>query len=161
MMGGETRKKKLSCPAKRGILTHGFLGSLRPEKCDADYFGRIIFGTDEVKLVLKLELRLFSGRSKESKIFYLRENAELLFCKTSSSQRILANPSDPKTYTLQPETDLKDFETQPGPSTSTYDDEVYRSDLVHRQQHLVTQPELNDLVRDLELHKSKSQLLGS
>ncbi|GBN85247.1 hypothetical protein AVEN_166061-1 [Araneus ventricosus] len=40
-------------------------------------------------------------------------------------------------------------------------DEEYPADLVHRQPHLVTQPELNDLVRDLELPKSKSQLLGS
>ncbi|GBM40992.1 hypothetical protein AVEN_250314-1 [Araneus ventricosus] len=69
-------------------------------------------------------------------------------------------PVAPKTYTLQPETDLEDFEPQPGPSTSTDDEEEYPADLVHRQ-HLVTQPELNDLVRDLELLKSKSQLLGS
>ncbi|GBN53542.1 hypothetical protein AVEN_253476-1 [Araneus ventricosus] len=55
----------------------------------------------------------------------------------------------------------EDFEPQPGPSTSTDDDEEYPSDLVHRQPHLVTQPELNDLERDLELPKSKYQLLGS
>ncbi|GBN10990.1 hypothetical protein AVEN_13653-1 [Araneus ventricosus] len=66
----------------------------------------------------------------------------------------------PQTYTLLPETDLEDFESQPGPSTST-DDEEYPADLVHRQPHLVTQPEMNDLVRDLELPKRKSQLLGS
>ncbi|GBM45283.1 hypothetical protein AVEN_36644-1 [Araneus ventricosus] len=53
-----------------------------------------------------------------------------------------------------------DFEPQPGPSTST-DDEEYPADFVHRQPHFVTQPELNDLVRDLELPKSKSHLLGS
>ncbi|GBM93046.1 hypothetical protein AVEN_130861-1, partial [Araneus ventricosus] len=47
------------------------------------------------------------------------------------------------------------------PSTSTDDDEEYPVDLVHRPPHLVTQPELNDLVRDLELPKGKSQLLGS
>ncbi|GBM17169.1 hypothetical protein AVEN_47577-1 [Araneus ventricosus] len=70
-------------------------------------------------------------------------------------------PVTPKTYTLQPETDLEDCEPQPGPSTSTDDDEEYPTDLVHRQPHLVTQPELNDLVRDLELPKSKSQLLVS
>ncbi|GBN22052.1 hypothetical protein AVEN_241409-1 [Araneus ventricosus] len=69
-------------------------------------------------------------------------------------------PVAPKTYTLLPETDLEDFEPQPGPSTST-DDEEYPADLVHRQPHLLTQPELNELVRDLELPKSKSQLLGS
>ncbi|GBN97943.1 hypothetical protein AVEN_94880-1 [Araneus ventricosus] len=70
-------------------------------------------------------------------------------------------PVAQKTYTLQLETDSEDFEPQPGPSTSTDDDEEYPSDLVHRQPHLVTQPELNDLERDLELPKSKYQLLGS
>ncbi|GBM94192.1 hypothetical protein AVEN_219095-1, partial [Araneus ventricosus] len=66
-----------------------------------------------------------------------------------------------KTYTLQLETDLEDFEPQPGPPTSTDDDENYPADLVYRHPHLVTEPELNDLVRNLELPKSKSQLLGS
>ncbi|GBN02555.1 hypothetical protein AVEN_149091-1, partial [Araneus ventricosus] len=70
-------------------------------------------------------------------------------------------PVATKTYTQQPATDLEDFEPQPGPSTSTYDYEEYPADLVYRQPHLFTQPELNDLVRDLELPKSKSQLLGS
>ncbi|GBM34091.1 hypothetical protein AVEN_225613-1 [Araneus ventricosus] len=70
-------------------------------------------------------------------------------------------PVAPKTYTLQPETNLEDFEPHPGPSTSTDDDEKYPADLIHRHPHLVTQPELYDLVRDLELPKSKSQLLGS
>ncbi|GBM77926.1 hypothetical protein AVEN_89589-1 [Araneus ventricosus] len=60
-----------------------------------------------------------------------------------------------------PETDLEDFEPQPGPSTSTDDDEEYPADLVHRQPHLVIQSESNYLVRDLELPKSESQFLGS
>ncbi|GBM48470.1 hypothetical protein AVEN_98999-1 [Araneus ventricosus] len=70
-------------------------------------------------------------------------------------------PLAPKTYILQPETDFENFEPQPGPSTSTDDDEEYPADLVHRQLQLVTELQLNDLVRDLELPKSKSQLLGS
>ncbi|GBM87025.1 hypothetical protein AVEN_40607-1 [Araneus ventricosus] len=70
-------------------------------------------------------------------------------------------PVAPKTYTLPPETDLEDFEPQPGPSTSTDDNEEYPADLVHRQPHLVTDSELNDLVWNSELPKSKSQLLGS
>ncbi|GBM49782.1 hypothetical protein AVEN_207006-1, partial [Araneus ventricosus] len=70
-------------------------------------------------------------------------------------------PVATKTYTLQPATDLEVFEPHPGPSTSTDDDEEYPADLVYRQPRLFTQPELNDLVRDLELPKSKSQLLGS
>ncbi|GBN56195.1 hypothetical protein AVEN_67335-1 [Araneus ventricosus] len=79
-------------------------------------------------------------------------------CKTNSSQRIFANPSDPKTHTLQPKTDSENFESQPVPSTSTDDDEKYPADFVHRQPQLVTPPELNDLVRYLELPKTKYQL---
>ncbi|GBO32180.1 hypothetical protein AVEN_207917-1 [Araneus ventricosus] len=70
-------------------------------------------------------------------------------------------PVPPKTYTLQPKMDLEDFEPQPGPSTSTDDDEEYPAVLIHRQPHLVTQPELIDVFWDLELPKSESQLLGS
>ncbi|GBL85477.1 hypothetical protein AVEN_34648-1 [Araneus ventricosus] len=52
--------------------------------------------------------------------------------KTSSSQRIFANPSGiPKTYTLQPKTNLEDFQPQPETSTSTDDDEEYPADFVH------------------------------
>ena len=65
----------------------------------------------------------------------------------------------PKAYTFQPEIYLEDFEPQPGPSTSTNDDdEEHPVDLAHQQPHLVTQSESNDLVRDLELPESKSQL---
>ncbi|GBM41356.1 hypothetical protein AVEN_241505-1 [Araneus ventricosus] len=84
------------------------------------------------------------------------------FCMTSTvgfsrkSKHTIQYPEN----SSAPETDLKDFEPQPGPSASTDDDEEYKADLVHRKPHLVTQPVLNDLVRDLELPKSKSQLLG-
>ncbi|KAK4880018.1 hypothetical protein RN001_008164 [Aquatica leii] len=71
-------------------------------------------------------------------------------------------PEPPKTYSLEPEIDLKDSEPQPGASNDTFnDDEEYSADLVSRQPHLLTQSELNDLVRDLQLPKTKSQLLGS
>ncbi|GFY50242.1 uncharacterized protein TNIN_417371 [Trichonephila inaurata madagascariensis] len=59
----------------------------------------------------------------------------------------------PKIYTLHPETDLKDSEPQPEPSRSTDDDEKYPADKIHRQPHLATQPELNDLFRDLEFDR--------
>ena len=70
-------------------------------------------------------------------------------------------PVAPKTYTLQPEIYVEGFEPQPGPLMSTDDDEEYPVDLAHQQPHLDTQSELNNLVRDLELPKNKSQLLGS
>ena len=40
-------------------------------------------------------------------------------------------PVVPKTYTLQPEIYLEDFEPQPGPSMSTDNDEEYLVDLAH------------------------------
>ena len=67
----------------------------------------------------------------------------------------------PKTYTQHLEIDLEDFEPQPGTRMSTSDDEKYLVDLAHQQPHLVNESELNDLVCNLELPKSKSQLLGS
>ncbi|KAK4875189.1 hypothetical protein RN001_011611 [Aquatica leii] len=63
-------------------------------------------------------------------------------------------PEPPNTYTLEPEFDLKDSEPQPGASNNTFnDDEEYSADLVSWQPHLLTQSELNDLVRDLQLPK--------
>ncbi|KAK4875125.1 hypothetical protein RN001_011547 [Aquatica leii] len=51
---------------------------------------------------------------------------------------------------------------QPGASNDTFnDDEEYSADLASRQPHFLTQSELNDLVRDLQLPKTKSQHLGS
>ncbi|KAK4880623.1 hypothetical protein RN001_008769 [Aquatica leii] len=71
-------------------------------------------------------------------------------------------PEPPNTYTLEPEIDLKDSEPPPGASNDTFnDDEGYSADLVSREPHLLTQSELNDLVRDLQLPKTKSELLGS
>ncbi|KAK4882047.1 hypothetical protein RN001_005366 [Aquatica leii] len=71
-------------------------------------------------------------------------------------------PEPLNTYTLELEIDLKDSEPQPGASNDTFnDDEEYSADLVSPQPHLLTQSELNDLVRDLQLPKTKSQLLGS
>ena len=51
--------------------------------------------------------------------------------------------------------DLEYLIPQPWP-TCTNEDEEHAADLVHRQPHLVTQSELNDLIQYLELSKSKS-----
>ena len=67
----------------------------------------------------------------------------------------------PKTYAVQTEIDLEDFEPQPGLSTSTDDDVEFPVNLAHQLPHLVTQSKLNDLLRDLQLRRNKFQLLGS
>ncbi|GFY38619.1 uncharacterized protein TNIN_288711 [Trichonephila inaurata madagascariensis] len=79
--------------------------------------------------------------------------------KTSSSQGISIPVLSQNRVLYSQKRIWKTFEPQLGPSKST--DDEYPVDLVHRQPHLVTQPELNDLVRDLELPKSNSELLGS
>nr|CAH7753306.1 unnamed protein product [Callosobruchus chinensis] len=64
-------------------------------------------------------------------------------------------PVPPQTYTLQ-------TELQPGtPNDTSTDDEEHSADSVSRQPHLLTQAELDDLIRDLQLPRTKSQLLGS
>jgi len=50
-------------------------------------------------------------------------------------------------------------EKTPQPSTSTYDN--FTADLQSNEFHRITQEELNDLIRDLDLPKCKDELLGS
>nr|CAH7733771.1 unnamed protein product [Callosobruchus chinensis] len=93
------------------------------------------------------------------------------FCMTSTvrfsskSKHTIQYPNVPSALRPVPhktEMELKDSELQPGASNDTStDDEEYSADSVSRQPHLLTQAELDDLIRDLELPKTKSQLLGS
>ena len=64
----------------------------------------------------------------------------------------------PKKYTLDSESELE--EVSPEAGTSTREDQDFS---VHSstEPHSVTQAELNDLVQNLNLPKTKAQLLGS
>jgi hypothetical protein len=68
-------------------------------------------------------------------------------------------PKPPESYTL--DSDSESEETSPkdtGPSTTAHTD---ISTLDTSEPHLVTQAELSDLIRDLDVSKTKAQLLGS
>jgi len=47
------------------------------------------------------------------------------------------------------------------PQTTTYIDADFTADLQYNEFHRITQEELNDLIRNLDLPKCKSELLGS
>jgi hypothetical protein len=69
-------------------------------------------------------------------------------------------PVPPQQYTLDSdEVPTKNREKTPQPSTST--DADFTANLQFNKLHRITQQALNDLVRDLDLPKSKAELLGS
>jgi len=69
-------------------------------------------------------------------------------------------PVPPQQYFLDSDNELtKNQEKTPQPSTSM--DADFTADLQCNEFHRITQEELNDLIRDLDLPKSKAQLLGS
>ena len=69
-------------------------------------------------------------------------------------------PVPPKQYILYSEDEpTQNWEKTPQPSTSM--DAAFTADLQFNEFHRITQEELNDLIRDLDLPKSKAELLGS
>jgi hypothetical protein len=71
-------------------------------------------------------------------------------------------PVPPQQYILRVDSDdepTENREKKPQPPTST--DFDFTADLQFNEFHQITQEEYNDLVRDLNLSKSKAELLGS
>jgi hypothetical protein len=68
---------------------------------------------------------------------------------------------------VPPQQHILDSDDQPAenwektPQTSTSTDADFTADLQFNEFHRITQEKLNDLIRDLDLPKSKAQLLGS
>ena len=70
-------------------------------------------------------------------------------------------PVPPESYTLDSDDDHDDDQDSAGPEPSTSADPDFEPSHSSLEPHLISQSELNDLVRDLELPKSKAELLGS
>jgi len=69
-------------------------------------------------------------------------------------------PVSPQRYILDSDDEsTKNQKKAPQPSTST--DADFTADLQCKESHRITQEELNDLIRDINLPKSKAELLGS
>jgi hypothetical protein len=69
-------------------------------------------------------------------------------------------PVPPQQYTLDSDEEpTENQEKTPQPSTST--DADFPADVQFNELHRIRQEELNDLIRDLNLPKSKAELLGS
>jgi len=69
-------------------------------------------------------------------------------------------PVPPQQYILDSgDKPTENWKETPQPSTST--DTEFTADLQFNEFHHITQEELNDLIRDLDLPNSKAELLGS
>ena len=68
-------------------------------------------------------------------------------------------PVLPQQYILDSDEPTENWEKKPQSSTST--DADFGADLQYNEFHRITQEELSDLIRDLDLPKSKTELLGS
>ena len=66
-------------------------------------------------------------------------------------------PQPPQEYNLDSEVECEEDSPEAGPSWKEED----FSERGTTETHFITQPELNDLIRDLDLPKTKTQLLGS
>ena len=70
-------------------------------------------------------------------------------------------PVPPESYTLDSDDDHDDDQDSVDPDPSTSADPDFELLYSSPEPHLISQSELNDLVRDLELPNSKAELLGS
>jgi hypothetical protein len=69
-------------------------------------------------------------------------------------------PVPPQQYILDSD-DEPTENREKTPQTSTSTDADFTADIQFNEFHQITQEKLNDLVRDLDLPKSKAELLGS
>jgi len=68
-------------------------------------------------------------------------------------------PVPPQQYILDSDDEpIENQQKTPQPSTATDDD--FTVGLQFNEFHRFTQEDLNDLIRDLDLHKNKAELLG-
>ena len=67
----------------------------------------------------------------------------------------------PQSYTLDSDDDHDDDQDSADPEPSTSADSHFELPQCSSEPHLISQSKLNDAVRDLELPKSKVELLGS
>ena len=67
----------------------------------------------------------------------------------------------PEFYTLDSDDDHDDDQDSAGPEPLTSADPDFELPHSSPEPHVISQSDLNDLVRDLELVKSKAELLGS
>ena len=88
--------------------------------------------------------------------------SEYTICSPSSSaRRGISVPEPPKEFTINSDEDEGESTSgSPEPPAST-EPHVSHGRSSVPQPHILTQDELNVLVRDLELSKSKAELLGS
>ena len=70
-------------------------------------------------------------------------------------------PDPPKEFSIDSDGEEESERTSGSPQPSTSNDDLYVCHGASSAPHILTQAELNDLVRDLELSKAKAELLGS
>ena len=70
-------------------------------------------------------------------------------------------PDPPKEFSIDSDDEEGSERTSGSPQPSTSNDDLYVCHGASSVPHILTQAELNDLVRDLELSKAKAELLGS
>jgi hypothetical protein len=70
-------------------------------------------------------------------------------------------PEPPKEFSIDSDDEEGSEPTSGSPQPSASNDDLYVYHGASSAPHILTQEELNDLVRDLELSKAKAELLGS
>ena len=111
-----------------------------------------------------VDLLIFLCSSATSTCKYKEKKRNFNYPNSSSAIRPVPHTEDlpvpvlPQQYILDSDDEpTKNWEKTPQPSTST--DADFSADLQFNEFHRITQEELNDLIRDLDLPKGKAELL--